>query len=122
MLRVDTGRGSPRSPRHMDANRFAALSRTLSEATTRRRTAVGLLLGGALGLADVVNGAAKNKGKGKGKGKDKKKDKKDPQATACEAVDKACGQGGCAFGAACCFNYNCNTCPNAFCVGTPPGQ
>jgi hypothetical protein len=104
----------------MDAQTFDRFTMNAVTNATRR-TALGLLLGGMLGLAGLDPGDAKGKKGGKGKGKKKKKNRKDQAATDCEALDKACGQGGCAYGAACCFNYNCDSCSSSNCVGTPPG-
>lgn len=61
----------------MDAHRFDSLTRSLTDVRSRRG-ALSALLGGALGLLELADAAAKKKGKGKGKKKKKKKKFKPP--------------------------------------------
>lgn len=93
----------------MDDVRFDQVARSL-RGVAPRRGALGLLMGGALGLTGLAGSDAKKKGKGK-----KKKKKND----VCKKVDQACGDnGGCAFGANCCTDLNCDNCSNAFCLSS----
>lgn len=73
--------------------RFDAIVRGLPTARSRRTT-LGLLLGGVLGLAGLGHGAAKGKG-GKGKGKGKGKAKKQCKASATHCCSDADCRGRC---------------------------
>jgi hypothetical protein len=89
----------------VDANRFDSVTRAL-QAGSPRRAALSLLLGGALGLTSLADGAAK-KGKGKGKGKGKKKKK-------CGNGKKLCGNR-CIAQTDCCTDSDCNRCAREIC-------
>jgi hypothetical protein len=117
----------------MDADRFDTLTRSLTEARSRRG-AVAALLGGTLGLLGLAETAAKNKKKGKGKkGKGKKNKKKDedntnqnpgaPPDSCANSVkdggesDVDCGGGTCPR---CAIDKTCvsrNDCASGRCVG-----
>jgi hypothetical protein len=97
----------------MDSSRFDRVARTLSSVTPRRTT-IGLLLGGALGIASLA-GSETKKGKGKGKGKNKKKD-------ICKKANAACANGKCTMGQACCSDLHCDDCTNVYCVGGGGGR
>ena len=101
----------------MDGSRFDALTRSLTDVSTQRRTAFGLLVGGSLSIAELAAGAARKKGgKGKGKkGKDKNKDK-------CKKASKACAGGKCGMGQTCCSDLECDSCTNLYCVGGGGGR
>jgi len=96
----------------MDGDRFDGVTRSLQTASPRRG-ALGMLLGGALGLA--VLGESEGKGNGKGKGKKKKKKKK---SDACEKAATSCN-GKCGMGQACCSSFDCDSCQNFYCSSVP---
>lgn len=96
----------------MDGTRFDIATRALSD-DTPRRSILGLLLGGTLGLAGLAESAAKGKGKKKGKGKGKKK-----KSSVCSEAEKMC-KGNCTFGQTCCSSFDCDTCRNLYCSSTP---
>jgi hypothetical protein len=102
----------------MDAERFDAVARALTDGASRR-TALGLSIGGLLGGAGLFGLAAKRK-----KRKKKKKCKGDtkkcgkqciPSASCCSAAE--CGDGATCEGGAC-------NCPHQCCVAAdcPPGS
>lgn len=95
----------------MESERFDSVVRSLSSGAARR-TFLGALVGGALGLAGLVESGAK---KGKGKGKKKKKGDK------CTKVRSKCAGGKCFFGDACCSEFDCDSCSNLSCVKGTPG-
>lgn len=90
----------------MDETRFDSVTRSLY-GLTARRGALGLMLGGALGLAGLAETDAKKKGKNKKKKKQKKE---------CQKLTRACGIFGCQFGARCCSSFNCDQCSASSCV------
>ncbi|MCA9879664.1 MAG: hypothetical protein KC442_17850 [Thermomicrobiales bacterium] len=90
----------------MDDVRFDHIARSLHNLAPRRG-ALGLLLGGALGLAGLAESEAKKKGK---------KKKKQKQKKACQKLTQACGIFGCQFGARCCSGYNCDQCSASSCI------
>jgi hypothetical protein len=94
----------------MDSSQFDRVTRSLSAATPRRTT-LGLLVGGALGLAGLAGSEAK-------KGKGKKKKKKD----ICKKTAAACGRGKCTMGQACCSDLECDDCTSLYCVGGGGGR
>jgi len=94
----------------MDADQFDQVARFLN-GTTPRRTTLGLLVGGALGLAGLADSEAK-------KGKGKKKKKKD----ICKKTAATCGRGKCKMGQACCSDLECDDCTNVYCVGGGGGR
>jgi hypothetical protein len=96
----------------MDGTRFDIATRALS-GDTPRRGVVGLLLGGALGLAGLAESAGKGKGKKKGKGKGKKK-----KSGVCSDAEKLC-KGNCTVGQTCCSSLDCDTCRNLYCSSAP---
>jgi hypothetical protein len=93
----------------VDGTRFDAIARSL-HLETPRRGALGLVLGGALGLTGIAETSAKGKGKGK------KKKKKD----VCGKTSKAC-KGNCGVGQACCVHLDCSSCQELWCNGTNGG-
>ena len=74
-----------------------------------RRSVIGGLLGGALGLAGLARGQAKGKGGkgggGKGKGKGKRKDRK---PTTCMKAAAVCHGSHCGMGDECCEMIDCD--------------
>lgn len=95
----------------MDGNQFDTATRSLT-ANAQRRGVLGLLLGGALGLAGLAGIEAKGKGGG-GKGKGKKKKKKKPST--CMKAAATCGGSSCGMGDTCCAQIDCDCRQNLYC-------
>jgi hypothetical protein len=91
----------------MDGSRVDALARALTAGRSRRgltRLLGGLTLGGPLALLGLAPSAAKHKG---GKGKKKHKKPACPGQQICN--------GACIPTSACCNDYACDPCRNAYC-------
>lgn len=103
----------------MDGTQFDSATRALP-AIAQRRGVLGLLFGGALGLAGLAGSEAKGKkGKGKGKGKGKKKDKK---RVTCVKVAAICGGSSCGEGDVCCAQIDCDCRKNLYCNRVDAGD
>ena len=79
------------------------------QADVPRRSVIGGLLGGALGLAGLASGQAKGKG-GKGKGKRKKN-----KVGVCEKSAAVCRDSRCGMGDECCSHFECDCRQNLVC-------
>jgi hypothetical protein len=101
----------------LDADRFDALTRTLTVASSRRRALVATLGGvlGLLGLATAQNAEAKNCKKIKNKNKRKKCLKQARCIPTC--AGKQCGDDGCGGSCGSCTDP-CTECTDGVCVAT----
>lgn len=101
----------------MDGEGFGNVARKI-QVNRPRRGVVGLLLGGALGLAGLAGSEAKGKGgNGKGKGKKKKKAKK---LDRCTRAANNCYGSICSVGDYCCSDVDCDCRENLFCKYADP--
>lgn len=101
----------------MDGERFDSVARALQSGRPRR-SVVGLLLGGALGLAGLATSDAKGGkgGKGKGKGKKGKKGKgKHKKPTTCMKAAATCLGSSCGMGETCCAQIDCDCRQGLYC-------
>jgi hypothetical protein len=106
----------------MDGKQFDHAVRAL-RASQPRRDMVGLLLGGALGLAGLVESQAKGgggKGGGKGKGKGGKGKKKGKDKDTCLKVAGRCFGSTCGMGDTCCAQIDCDCRQNLHCFFNDP--
>lgn len=94
----------------MESERFDSAVRAMS-AGAARRTFLGALAGGALGLAGLAGSEAKKKGGKKNKTKEQ-----------CKKLNKSCNGGKCGMGKACCSEFDCDSCTNLSCVGGSVGK